>query len=76
MKEFLKSMFGSGSEVSSKRVITFVSLLLFAGAFILNLFLGYVVEQPYLDVVANVIYFGIGAIVAEKVISKSKKKEE
>ena len=64
----LKSMLSDGENgsVSSKRVITFMGAFLVARAFVLNFFLGFVVEKCMYDSMMMIVLGGLGATVAEK----------
>lgn len=61
---------GHDGSISSKRVITFIAFLLCALAFIMNLFLGYKIEEFIFQSMSYIAMTGLGVTVAEKFSSR------
>ena len=70
----IKSMFADGENdsISSKRVITFVAMLLVAMAFVANLFWKLTIEEFMYSSMMTIILAGLGTTVAEKFAPKKK----
>ena len=66
MKNFLTRLFGTGDDVSSKRVITFIALICMIVGFIANLFFEYKVERWMFESMQWIVMTGLGVVVAEK----------
>jgi len=68
MKEFFKKMLSSngGSDVSSKRVITFSSFILLAIAFIASVFMDIPIKEFIFDGVLYLVAAGMGITALEK----------
>jgi len=68
----LRSMIADGADgsISSKRVITTLATFLVALAFVLNLFLGMVVDKNMYDSMMMIVVAGLGTTVAEKFAPK------
>lgn len=74
MKEFLKQALSSGSDASSKRIITFmIGVALVLSLFIAQLFKLLPPDWMY-DNLSSVLMFGLGAIASE-VVGKFTKKQ-
>jgi len=68
LKTNLKSMVSDGVDgsVSSKRVVTFISLTLVCIAFVLNLFWNFTVEEYMFNAMMMIVLAGLGATASEK----------
>jgi len=73
---WLKEVTSSSNKVSSKRVITIVSFILMATAFIANLFFNYKIDEFIYDSMSYITIAGLGFTAAEWFGSKGKDKEE
>ena len=68
----LRSMAADGADgsISSKRVITVMATFLVGLAFLLNLFVGMVVDKNMYDSMMMIVIAGMGTTVAEKFAKK------
>lgn len=75
MKKILYSMLKDGEDdtISSRRVVTFLSFILCAIAFIANLFWGFEVKQFMFESMIYLAMAGLGVTVAERFAPKGKK---
>lgn len=69
-----KSMLADGIDgsISSKRVVTFLSFLLLATAFLCNLFFGLTVAQFMFEALEYITIAGLGFTASEKFVPKYK----
>jgi len=75
MRKILYSMLKDGDDntISSKRVVTFLSFVLCAIAFVANLFWGFEVKQFMFESMIYLAMAGLGVTVAERFAPKEKK---
>jgi hypothetical protein len=71
----VKDMLSSGSKISSKRVVTFLSFLLLAVAFIADLFFDFSINENVYDGMYYITLGGLGFTASEK-FSKKENGEE
>ena len=64
---------GTNDNISSKRVVTFLSFVLLAVAFLTNLFVGLKVEQFMFDSMMYIVIAGLGFTASEKFAPPAKK---
>lgn len=76
MAKWIKEVTSSSNKVSSKRVITIVSFLLMATAFIGNLFFDLTVDEFIYDSMSYIVIAGLGFTAAEWFGSGKGKQEE
>jgi hypothetical protein len=76
--KFLLNMLSSGSKISSKRVITALSFLLLAIAFVANLFFDFTIEDNVYNGMYYITLGGLGFTASEKFTTNKgeKNKEE
>ena len=72
MKNFIKNLFNSQGEVSSKRVVTFLAFVLVMIGFLANLFWDHTIEKFIFTSVMYIVIAGLGIVGAEKFIGKKK----
>lgn len=66
MKKFILNMVSDGSEISVKRVLTFIAALLLFVEFILNMFWQFSVTDVIRTGVESIVWGGFGGTVVEK----------
>lgn len=66
MRKFVGKMFGVGDDVSSKRVITFLSLFFMLVGYVANLFFDFMVEKHMFESLQWIVMAGLGFVAAEK----------
>jgi hypothetical protein len=64
---------GTNDSISSKRVVTFLSFLLLATAFLTNLFYSLKIEQFMFDSMMYIVIAGLGFTASEKFAPPTKK---
>lgn len=72
MKNFIKNLFNSKGEVSSKRIVTFLAFILIMVGFISNLFWDFTIEEFIFTSVMYIVIAGLGIVGAEKFTGKKK----
>lgn len=70
-KNWIMNMVSDGSDVSMKRVITVAAFVLFALAFLLDLFLDVKVDPKFLEVDEALIMTGLVTVLGEKFAKKN-----
>ena len=61
---------GTDDLISSKRLVTFLAIILCSIAFIANLFFGFVVDEKLFDGMMYIVIAGIGFTASEKFSNK------
>ena len=67
---FIADMLSSGSKISSKRVITFLSFVLMAAGYLSNLYFDFEVKTEYFEAMEWIVIAGLGVTASEKFSKK------
>lgn len=73
MFEFISKLLSSSDEVSSKRVVTILAMLMICAAFLLNMFFDVTVDEYLYDSMLYIVISGLGFTASEYVFRSFKK---